>query len=73
MSLIKELQQQIAGCLVTGLENQTIAPDRITFIARRIEMLFPPSLSDDQVVAQRSEITSIPEFSDLPIISKLNG
>ena len=64
MSRLKDLQRQIAYTLLEKIEKDEITTERAIQIARKIEMLLPESLQDDQLNEVLPDIISISELSE---------
>jgi len=63
MSLLIDLQKQIAYTLLDKMESGEMTTDRAAEIARKVEMLLPDSLTDEQLRTALPDIISIPELS----------
>lgn len=65
MSRLTDLQKQIANILLDKVEYDELTTQRVSEIAKKVEMLLPDSLSDDQLNTALQDIIKIPELSGI--------
>lgn len=64
---LTELQKQIAYRLIDKIQKNELTSGRATEIARKIEVLLPDFLTNEQLKEAFDHIIKIPELSDIKL------